>query len=106
MAYVNWTPERIEIWHNMSPEDRDYDRVMTGLYPPGQGNVETAKWNEYLDQIAETHEDRMDQHSCSCHINPPCSHCTDCEKCNCEVCDDWHDYRNGDTCPREDESVE
>lgn len=103
---MNWTPERIEIWHNMSPEDRDYDRVMTGTFPPGESRVESTKWREFLANVEDGSEERMEQHSCSCHINPPCSHCTDCQKCNCVRCDDWHNYRDGETCPHESEDVD
>lgn len=98
---MNWTPERIEIWNNMSPEDRDYDRIMTGTFPPGGGRIESEKWRDYLYSLTEDeYESRMDQHSCSCHTSAPCSHCTNCEKCNCVVCDDWHDYRSGERCPK------
>jgi hypothetical protein len=34
-----------------------------------------------------------DEHGCRCHINPPCSHCTDCHECFSE------DQETGDEQP-------
>lgn len=95
---MRWTPERIRIWRNLTPAERDYDRVMAGSYPPlpGASVLETKQWQDY---VAEQREHFFEEHTCSCHLNGPCSHCTDCPICNCEDCDDWHDTRGGEICP-------
>lgn len=94
----DWTPERLSIWEDMTPAERDYDRVMAGSYPPGQGRIETQDYRNYL---AEKYDEaRADDHGCSCFSNPPCGHCESCPVCNCERCDDWHDTAGGEVCPK------
>lgn len=106
MTITNWTPQRLAIWRNMSPESRDYDRVMARSFPPGQGGIETKQWREYVwerdRERAESYD--PDSHECSCHTNPPCSHCESCEVCNCEACDDWHDTAGGEVCPKKEDA--
>jgi hypothetical protein len=95
---LSWTPERIRIWRNMSPTERDYDRMIAGSYPPlpGASQLETAEARDYW---MEEQSRSFDEHICMCQVSPPCSHCTDCPECNCEACDDWHDTVGGETCP-------
>ena len=97
-----WTPYRMNIWWNLSPESRDYDRVMAGVYPPGQGRIETQEYRDYWAEKMEQAREERDEndHGCSCHINPPCGHCESCPVCNCERCDDWHDTAGGEVCPK------
>jgi hypothetical protein len=95
---MRWTPERIRIWRSLTPAERDYDRVMAGSYPPlpGASQLETMEWQDYRDEQVNN---SFEEHTCTCHINGPCSHCVDCSVCNCLACDDWHDTLNGETCP-------
>jgi len=50
---------REKIWRNLSPKQREYDRI----FAPDESEV-LDEWTGY-----------PDQESCSCHINPPCSYC-------------------------------
>ena len=94
-----WTPERIGIWKNMTPAERDYDRFFAGSYPPPRSNA--AYETRVYRTMAEQEDSRqMEEHTCTCHRNPPCSHCTDCPVCNCEPCDDWHNTFGGEVCPQ------
>lgn len=55
---------REQIWKRMSEKDRAYDRQ----FAPEQ----SSKLDKSLDE-----EGREYNTGCSCHINPPCSYCTD-----------------------------
>lgn len=55
---------REKIWKNMSEKDRRYDRH----FAPEQ----SAALDKSLDD-----DDGERNTCCSCHINPPCSYCTD-----------------------------
>lgn len=72
---VYWTDRRMQIWRSLTPAQRDHDRYV-GVYPPGQGNYET---DGALDAAIQRDGERY--HECTCFINPPCSHCTDCTEC-------------------------
>lgn len=52
---------RQKIWNKMSEEKRNYDRH----FAPEQ----SKKFDEGIPDEYDT--------GCSCHINPPCSYCTD-----------------------------
>lgn len=96
---MRWTAERLRIWADMSPADRDYDRVVAGSYPPGQWEPETPEWKAKLKEMRADPEN-PDDHSCTCWINGPCGHCESCPVCNCERCDDWHQTNEGEVCPK------
>jgi len=67
--------QQLEIWHRMTPEQRDYDRYV-GQIPAGQSRVpETEGGRLAMEQRAERR--RGESEGCSCHIRPPCSYCTD-----------------------------
>lgn len=57
---------RQRIWNNMSEKDRDYDRYVD----PANSLV--------LDSGRALNINNIER-GCSCHINPPCSWCTDSE---------------------------
>lgn len=56
---------RTKIWHNLTAEQRDYDRKF--------GGEEIAELDYEYDRMS-------DGESCSCHINPPCSYCVNKEE--------------------------
>ena len=67
----------LRIWHNMTPEQRDYDRFVARSIPAG------ATWSAETEggRLAEAERDRLldeadEADCCSCHINPPCGFCT------------------------------
>lgn len=73
-----WTPHRMDIWVSLTPEQRDFDRFQ-GWYPPGQFACETAGGRLAIEQRDDDFDYEM--HACTCHISPPCSHCTECTNC-------------------------
>lgn len=58
---------REQIWKRLSKEERNYDRQFD---PSGSMTLDAAT-------DIEANDDREYNTSCSCHINPPCSYCTD-----------------------------
>ena len=75
-----WNELRMGIWRRMTPGERDFDRYQ-GQFPPGHGMCETQGGLEAIAQRAEDRARDRPTHECSCHMNPPCWHCTDCEEC-------------------------
>lgn len=77
MTCVETKRERdLRIWRNMTPAQRDYDRLVARRIPQGATwGAETA-----AGQAAEAERDRrMDDGSepegCSCHLSAPCGWC-------------------------------
>ena len=67
--------QQLEIWYRMTPEQRDYDRYV-GQIPAGCSRaMETGSGR--LAVIQRDLQRREESEGCSCHIRPPCSHCTD-----------------------------
>lgn len=63
---------RLVIWNSMTPEQRDYDRVVARQIPFGATMTpETDAGWRALDERYD-----LDDAGCRCHINPPCSYCT------------------------------
>lgn len=62
-----WTAERLRMWRELTPLQRDHDRYV-GCYPPGQGTYETGTPGPDDDPV---------ESACTCHVNPPCSRCTE-----------------------------
>jgi hypothetical protein len=66
--------EKIRIWNNLTPEQRDYDRFVAKKIPVG------ASWTPETEGGRQMYEDLLEDleaRGCSCHIKPPCSYCTD-----------------------------
>ena len=82
-------------WHNLTPEQRDYDRFVAGQIPQG------ASWTAETDfgraqgrprlEAMVTYDDECQ--GCACHRNPPCFHCEenhrDHEADDHEPADEW-----------------
>lgn len=57
-----WTPERLDIWRRMTPQQRDYDRLVAHSYPPGDGALET----EGARQALFEQEEEAERTGCRC----------------------------------------
>ncbi|MDQ0376535.1 hypothetical protein [Amycolatopsis thermophila] len=77
-----WTDERLAIWRRLTPQQRDYDRFQ-GWYPPGQGTCETEGGRRAIEERDEARDAATEDelHVCTCHVNPPCTHCVECTDC-------------------------
>lgn len=64
---------QLEIWNNLTPKQRDYDRYV-GQIPAGACPAfETIEAQNAHDKRMQEREEM--EEGCSCHINPPCSYC-------------------------------
>lgn len=66
---------RIAIWWSMTPEQRDYDRFVARQVPFGLPLGEATRSETGMAYSDDEFDDDAEA-SCSCHINPPCSFCT------------------------------
>lgn len=62
---------REKIWKNMNNERRNYDRHFSPEMSEGLDKTINDPIEEAIPEDAEFNT------GCSCHINPPCSYCTD-----------------------------
>jgi hypothetical protein len=63
--------EKLAIWHRMTPERRDYDRLVARRIPQG------ASWTPETNMVAPTEREYDDDRGCSCHISAPCGWCVE-----------------------------
>jgi len=64
VKFYDATPKQLEIWRNLTPRQRDYDRFVAGYIPRG---VAMARETDLVG-VNRSEE-------CTCHIAPPCSFC-------------------------------
>lgn len=66
----NWTQKNWIAWNQLTPEQRDYDRLFSKTYiPPETRPMETEGGRKAAVQSVE-------KNGCYCHVNPPCDFCT------------------------------
>lgn len=69
---------RLKIWNQMTPAQRDYDRLIARQIPHGASPfLETKQAMELWEQMARDRPQKSE--GCSCHINPPCDWCVEQE---------------------------
>lgn len=65
----------IRHWNALTPQERDYDRMVAGKIPAGASwALETREAQDEWDRRASQREDEGID-GCSCHLHPPCSYC-------------------------------
>ena len=69
--------DKLKIWRNMTPAQRDYDRKVAKQIPAG------ASWEPETSMNGTGSQDQDQDRGCYCHIVAPCSVCTesDTEPC-------------------------
>lgn len=108
-----WQPTKAEertihTWRAMTPEQRDYDRLIAGRVPQavlraGMHAVgfvggmaawtpETAHGRELAKRYAKLDDDALDEVGCTCMRSAPCSWCmTHCPDCHARL-EDGEDF--------------
>lgn len=66
----SWTQKNWIAWNQLTPEQRDYERLFSKTYiPPEARAMETEDGRKAEVQSVE-------KNGCYCHVNPPCDFCT------------------------------
>jgi hypothetical protein len=72
--------KRLRLWYSMPAKSRDYDRMVGSIPYGAYWGYETKEYVEMQEELDNKMDEEEYESCCSCHINSPCSFCTEGEE--------------------------